>query len=142
MGALTLGAVNLTLNVLVLSALSQMRRGASVNLVSITQIYDDRVSPREEGFCVSMLLIEYRSLEATDGQGASFFGYMGIAAALVFCSKFNTKSIETTQATREDSMPRIRVGLVKSLDDHKSSVKSCQKLNLSACRPRCRLRYC
>ena len=36
----------------------------------------------------SMLLNTSIFIEATDAQGASFFGYMGIAAALVFCSKY------------------------------------------------------
>lgn len=35
------------------------------------------------------ILIPY--VETDDAQGATFFGYMGIAAALVFCSKFLIK---------------------------------------------------
>ena len=35
-----------------------------------------------------MILIPIPYVEADDSQGATFFGFMGIAAALVFCSKF------------------------------------------------------
>jgi hypothetical protein len=39
-----------------------------------------------------MILIPIPYVENTDdSQGATFFGYMGIAAALVFCSKFLMK---------------------------------------------------
>ena len=38
-----------------------------------------------------MILILIPYVETDDSQGATFFGYMGIAAALVFCSKFLMK---------------------------------------------------
>ena len=38
-----------------------------------------------------MILILILNVETDDSQGATFFGYMGIAAALVFCSKFLIK---------------------------------------------------
>lgn len=38
-----------------------------------------------------MILILILYVETDDSQGATFFGYMGIAAALVFCSKFLIK---------------------------------------------------
>ena len=38
-----------------------------------------------------MILIPTSYVETDDSQGATFFGYMGIAAALVFCSKFLKK---------------------------------------------------
>lgn len=38
-----------------------------------------------------MILIQMPYVETDDSQGATFFGYMGIAAALVFCSKFIMK---------------------------------------------------
>ena len=38
-----------------------------------------------------MILIRMPYVETDDSQGATFFGYMGIAAALVFCSKFLKK---------------------------------------------------
>jgi len=41
-----------------------------------------------------MILIPKPYVETDDFQGASFFGYMGIAAALVFCSKFLKKWVK------------------------------------------------
>ena len=38
-----------------------------------------------------MILILIPYVETDDSQGATFFGYMGIAAALVFCSKYLIK---------------------------------------------------
>ena len=38
-----------------------------------------------------LILILLPYVETDDSQGATFFGYMGIAAALVFCSKFFMK---------------------------------------------------
>jgi hypothetical protein len=41
-----------------------------------------------EAFLI-LILLPY--VETDDSQGATFFGYMGIAAALVFCSKYLIK---------------------------------------------------